>query len=310
MPGRHSLAPQNLIGLPVLTAVILAALAVSLLILTGPTRLDLTELAAPFGTIVGFLLCAQILTVSARNQARPWLPRLILLARGLAFLQLAWVVIRLFNHTTMAIPFPFADDLLAGWDAALGLDWMAWFTFVAERPWLNMLLDWSYGSLTPLSMLAFLVIVLCLEPLRARYYLETMTITALLCTLCGMFFPAIAAVDYHFGAGVSFPGFATEPGRYHLESLTALRSGQEVFLHLGSLPGLTTFPSFHHAGCHLPQLPLPAGAGLLRDDDRLDTGFRRALFRRSDRRNGTGAGRAAGCRASARLSRALRAIRR
>lgn len=137
--------------------------------------------------------------------------------------------------------------MLDGWDRALGLDWRAYFNWAAARPWLLAAMAWSYTSLTYLSVIAYLTISLFLEPRRSIFFLESFTLTAVVCTLMGAFFPARAAVERYFGADADFSAFPLEPGLYHLVSLERLREGAPVELVLGQLPGLVTFPSFHTA---------------------------------------------------------------
>jgi membrane-associated phospholipid phosphatase len=147
----------------------------------------------------------------------------------------------------MTVDFPLADDLLDGWDKALGLDWPGYFSFVASQPWLRDAMAWSYTSLTFLSVLSYLVMALTLDIRRSIYFLETFTLTAVFCTTVGALFPARAAVDRYFGPSADFSAFPLEPGLYHLPSLERLRDGGPVELVVGYLPGLVTFPSFHTA---------------------------------------------------------------
>jgi membrane-associated phospholipid phosphatase len=173
--------------------------------------------------------------------------RLLVVVAGITFLIIAWDIIRVLNHSTMTITFPLADQLLSRWDVALGFDWKGYFHLVAQNALLRETMAWAYGSLTILSVTAYLVMCLLRDLRRSLFFLEIFTFTAVVCTIFGAFFPARAAVDFYLGAGTDLSIFTVEPGLYHLASLERLRTGEPVQLVLGELPGLVTFPSFHTA---------------------------------------------------------------
>lgn len=177
------------------------------------------------------------------------LPLLRNLFEGLLFLQLTWLNLRLLNHLTMMLPVPFWDDTLIRWDQALGFDWLAYFDWVHARPALITLLDYSYTSLTALSVVALLGLILMGQPTRARYFCDIFFVTAVICIVAGAFFPALAAVHTQVADLSAYPNFPFAPGVYHLQHLDALRDpSAEVVLRAGALPGLVTFPSFHTSG--------------------------------------------------------------
>ena len=215
----------------------------------SPLSIRIAQLGEP-AAIVALLLAAALIVdrVAPRfPRLHPVATRLHILFVGLAFLQLGWIALRLLNHLPMSTALPYADDLLAAWDARLPLDWHAYFRLVQEKPALARLLDESYTSLTDLSLAAFPLLVAQADPRRAGYFVETFLVTALICMIVGAFFPALAAVAIAFPDAASIPGFAEPPGTYHLDHLERLRSGAPVTLDLRDMPGLVTFPSFHTA---------------------------------------------------------------
>lgn len=233
-------------GRAAVVCLLFAGLVLVLLLASGPTYTDPRGLLRTIGVAVA--LVGIVVGVLWRfDPDHPLAARLVLLASGLAFLLVAWDVIRLLNHASMALSLPLADDLLAGWDEALGLDWRAYFYWVGSSPLVRSILAQSYTSLTLLSLLAYLLMCVFSVPRRPVFFLETFTFTAVFCTLVGALFPARAAVDRYFGADADIAAFPVEPGLYHLEALERLRSGAPVELVLGHLPGLVTFPSFHTA---------------------------------------------------------------
>ena len=175
------------------------------------------------------------------------LVRVKLLAEGLAFILLAWPVVRLYNHLVMSLAVPYADSLLASWDRALGFDWLAYFEFFASKPTFLYVFDLSYTSLTPLSILAFTLLCAVASRQRIFLFLATFFFTGLVCSTIGMMFPAEAAVVWFEGAQIDLRHFDNRPGTYHIGHLERLRSDSAPTLNTGALPGLTTFPSFHTA---------------------------------------------------------------
>lgn len=173
--------------------------------------------------------------------------RLKTLLGGTIFLLLGWILLRLFNHLAMTIPIPYADGLLASMDQGLGLNWNAYFKFVAGSPFLVSSLDVVYTGLTMLSVLAFYILVVAGEREKARYFTIVFVVTALICTVAGIFFPAQAAVEYLQADPSLLANFKSSPGTYSVDILERLRSGDRQIFRIDSLPGLTTFPSFHTA---------------------------------------------------------------
>jgi hypothetical protein len=176
-----------------------------------------------------------------------WRERSVVLFEGLFFIFLAWMVLRVFNHLTMTLGFPYADGVLIQMDQFIGLDWHAYFEFVANSPVLVFVLDHAYTGLTSLSILAFVGLVLTNHIERARFFFVTFSITAIVCTAIGAFFPAKAAVNQLLVNTDLLQNFPYEPGVYSVDIIDRLRSGGGQFFDLFDLPGLTTFPSFHTA---------------------------------------------------------------
>lgn len=167
---------------------------------------------------------------------------------GLIFLQCAWVNMRVFNHLMMTTALPWQDALLMKWDEDLGADWLGYFRFVHDRPWLITLQDYSYTSLTPLSVVTYIGLILLGFKKRAFFFVEVFFFTAVTTALFGALFPAKGAVDWHMINLVDYPNFGQLPGVYHLGHFNNLRmpSGQ-ISLDPLRAPGLVTFPSFHTA---------------------------------------------------------------
>jgi len=174
-----------------------------------------------------------------------FMPMMKTLMGGILYMLLGWIVLRLFNHLTMTSQIPYADDFLVYLDSFIPIDWNAYFQFVAERPFLVFILDEAYTGLDSLSVVAFIALVVIAKYEHARYFAVAFTITAIVCTVIGMFFPALAAVEYTLENKDLLKNFPYSPGTYSVEILERLRNGLPQEFDLNKLPGLTTFPSFH-----------------------------------------------------------------
>lgn len=215
------------------------------------TRIELIwNQLIPFGFITSILAASIIIFL--RIQKKSSLPSWILISystlQGLLFLNIAWINLRIFNHVSMTTGFPYQDELLRSWDNYIGLDWLAYFKFIHDRPFLIDLLDMSYTSLTPLSVFALLFLIITKQFDRSRFFLETFFFTSVAAIIIGLFFPAEAAVAVIIQDLTSYSNFTKEPGVYHIYHMEVLRAEEgPIILNLSSLPGLVTFPSLHTA---------------------------------------------------------------
>lgn len=201
-------------------------------------------------SIVAFLLPIIVIINKieySNTRIQSWLYRLSYLLQGLIFLKLSWVSLRLFNHISMSSNFPYVDAMLLRWDSLLGIDWESYFYLIQNSGLLREIMDYSYTTLSIVSLFGYLLLMVQGELDRARSFLETFLVTAVICTTIGMFFPAKAAVAMHYGDATTLANLSTLPGVYHVEALERLRSGHPFSLDLSDLPGLVTFPSFHTA---------------------------------------------------------------
>ena len=175
-------------------------------------------------------------------------PRLYSLCVGGAFLAVAWPALRLLNHLTMTIALPLADARLAGWDKAIGFDWLSYVLLIDSHPLLLDMMRESYSGLTGYSCVIFVLLAFGRDPRRRCFEMIALfLITALVCTIAGMFFPARAAMAYYAPDQALFDNISAATGTYHLAALEQLRAASAHSFDLGDMPGLVTFPSFHTA---------------------------------------------------------------
>jgi hypothetical protein len=164
---------------------------------------------------------------------------------SLAFIWLGWKLVAVFNQLSMTLPVPLADSRLAGWDAALGFDWLGYLSWVAAKPWLSTALSSLYDALVPASLLAFLVLHVAGRRARVSEYVALSFSTGLIAAIIGAAFPALGAVNYHQAPRALMAAFPADAGTQWVERLTALRSGASV--DVSHTIGLVSFPSYHVA---------------------------------------------------------------
>jgi membrane-associated phospholipid phosphatase len=136
------------------------------------------------------------------------------------------------SYTAMAAtPFGMADNALAGMDASLGLDWLAWFNLVQAHPWLHTGLAAAYGS-APVQALLLIVYFSYAKPDRVDELLLAGILPVALITPIMVLLPAVGAWSQH-GVGI-------EPWR---ADILDLRS--HAMLVIGKTSGIVSFPSYH-----------------------------------------------------------------
>ena len=236
-------APRRTTSLARLWICVLAIATIDMLWLAA-TPLRLAWSSYPFLAKVGcFLLPAIWLGARLSRESR-----LRALLNGIAFLLAAWPALRLLNHLTMTLHFPFADATLARMDSAIGFDWYAYLHWVDAQPLLLHAMAFTYANLTGYSCLLFVFLTFGREPQRRSLEMLSLFLaTALACTLIGALFPALAAMAHYAVPPGTFHHFGPGTGTYHLATLTALRSDPAHAFDLGNMPELVTFPSFHTA---------------------------------------------------------------
>ncbi|WP_175471236.1 phosphatase PAP2 family protein [Roseivivax marinus] len=216
-------------------------------------------------TLLAVFVAARRLLREA-DRPKTFLVRLHYLAEGFFFLHISWLNLRIMNHLSMMVPFPYVDEVLADWDAALHLDWLAYLNAVVSSRILFQALASSYTSLTFLSAAVLVALISFGYIAQARKFIEAFLITALACLIIGAFFPAEAAVLFLVQDLSIFEPLGWVPGVYHVPYMDVLRSPSgPIVLDPAKLPGLVTFPSFHTASgvliiwaCRRTNLSVPA----------------------------------------------------
>lgn len=171
---------------------------------------------------------------------------LLTMAHGYVLLAVGWPALRVFNHLTFSISGPFLDDLAANADSALNLSWIGYVIWLNDNPMVVATLQAFYGSLTPFSVVGFIVVALFGSRHAAEEFLILFVLLAVSVSLFGIFLPAYGPM-IHFSSVTSQLDTIREFGWLHWPYYEALRGPGPHQLLLEQLPGLTTFPSFHTA---------------------------------------------------------------
>lgn len=193
----------------------------------------LPALAIAIG-VSGFLLRAQ----------QTW-RRLGEIAEVVAVLGLISVFVPLLTCILARTNLPLADQHLAAWDAAFGLDWRKLVFLLKERETPSMVLSYAYASL--MQQPTILVLVLGMAGLTRRLqqfalaWVTTLALTALIFPLA----PALGGFLYYGYASTDFPFIKVHAAWLHATVLEPLRAGTMNELGAVALEGIVTFPSFH-----------------------------------------------------------------
>lgn len=190
-------------------------------------------------------LCALICIVEARRGVpSETMARIRVAAMGAVFMVTAFLGIRFYNHLTMSLALPLADDTLDALDKALGLDWYGYAMWFAQlKPW-HGLIRLPYSHTTQSVAAIFVLLVFFGGRERAVEFGSLLFLGALIAVSVAAFFPAEAAMVRYMDAQL-LSIYGTNTGVYHMDAFTALRSFAPVTLDFSDLPGLATFPSFH-----------------------------------------------------------------
>lgn len=206
-----------------------------------------------FGIQMAVLLL--MLHIIYRRGAMPeWIYlRLATLVELLFLLPVFILSLRILDLAKLGLNFPLADPWLAAADALIGLDWIAYFTWVHDRPELHRIMERYYAYLEYALACTALSLLLFGRLKRLRLLVEAFVICAVISIVFGAIFPARAAVDYLAGSPENWPNFGMRlPGTYHIQTLDALRSaalGYRIAEY--GMPGMVTFPSLHTAAALL-----------------------------------------------------------
>lgn len=203
---------------------------------------------ALFGSLVALLMIAIVRLYPDPRCAPVTLRAFGYVLEGLLLIIMMMASLRVMDHVSKAFAPPYADSWLSRADELLHLNWLAYFEFIHDRPFLHPILGNAYIKLEMVTILAIVALLVFRRLDRARLLLESFIICAVISISFGAIFPAKAAVAVLIPDLAAYPNFANPPGVYHLDALEALRDPATVVsIGRDHLTGLVTFPSLHTA---------------------------------------------------------------
>ncbi|MEQ1613874.1 MAG: phosphatase PAP2 family protein [Hyphomicrobiaceae bacterium] len=230
------LKPVERLQLALIAAVIVCDLA---LLWRGPMTMAATDALKP---LIGGLVAAGAGLYYRHVRGEE---RLAVALLGTAFLIWFSCGIGTLNYLAVAFDRPLIDEMLLGWDRALGIDWPTLFVALKSTPLLGLLLTLAYAS----SLLQVAIVVPVLALLGKTERLDRFFLAFILSAAATIgfwaAFPSFGAATYLFatGAVTELPGAVVDQA--YAKSLLALKAGMMPHIVLGEMKGLIAFPSFH-----------------------------------------------------------------
>lgn len=198
-----------------------------------------------------FYACGGVATglcVGFRKRARPHHRVVRDLAEYLALATLIALVGALASYPDAAVTHGFIDPALARADAALGFNWVAWYTVVAAHPALQLAGRTAYDSIywTPAAILAFFAWTGRQD--RARALLASLAIAAAITLTLFAFLPAVGPFAYLWHGPAPYMPIS---GLWQPTLIPPLREHHVHVVDVGALRGLVSIPSYHTAAAVL-----------------------------------------------------------
>jgi membrane-associated phospholipid phosphatase len=226
---------------------LIAAIFISILIavtLSGTFTLVFGELVSVCGIIVAFLGCGFRMKRLKKKTAASFLK-----ISGLFYLMAATAALDCSALARTALPY--ADDILAAADRALGFDWLSMMFWFQASPMAANILIKAYAAFNWQPQLAILLLCVFGPHLEAYRFITAWALCLLLTVISYPFFPAIAAFHFYGVDPLLMPG-ETAWASWHLRDIMdGLRSGANSTLGADQLTGIVTMPSFHAAAAIL-----------------------------------------------------------
>ncbi len=144
-----------------------------------------------------------------------------------------------FSYLVVSTDAPLVDAQLAGWDRAIGFDWLDARALLEHAPTVKKALYLAYHS--GLLQIAFVVVFLGFSARAAQLaqFMHLFVIVTILTILVSGLFPAAGAWK-HYGVGGAFD-------MTMLSHFEGLREGHLREIALGKMQGLIAMPSLHAA---------------------------------------------------------------
>src|ERR1700749_2569672 len=179
---------------------------ISLLLLVGMSLIGLADWlwAGAAGVAIAGLSYARLAGFAGLFWLTGWFyerrrpePRLAAMLSCTGFLIGFTAAASVLNALLVRIAGPRIDDLLAGWDIALGFDWPAMMHLVSHYPLLLWTLEKAYGALLPEIALAVLMLGTLGDTASVYRFVLAVALGALICIFIWTLFPAFGAMSVY-----------------------------------------------------------------------------------------------------------------
>jgi membrane-associated phospholipid phosphatase len=155
------------------------------------------------------------------------------------------------SYVACKIGFPLQDQALLAIDRALGLDPEPIARFVNAHPWLADVLSRGYGLIKWPLLGIPIVLALTGRYLRLQLFMLAMSLALGITIAISALVPAIGTYYGLQLPAAELPDINTAAYAGQLRDILALRDGSLHRLHLFTLSGIVSFPSFHAASAVL-----------------------------------------------------------
>ena len=227
---------------------------ISLILLAVPALIGLADwlLAERDGVAVAGFAYARLAGLGGLFWLAGWLyeehrpePRLAAMLSCTSFLIGFTAAASVLNALLLTVAGPRIDDVLAGWDRALGFNWPAMMQQMARHPGLLWILECAYGALLPEIALAILILGTFGEIASVYRFVLAVALGALVCIFIWTLFPAFGAMSvYSLDSAVAVKLHVPVDGAYGEVLVQMLASGPR-FITPDNVKGLIGFPSYH-----------------------------------------------------------------
>jgi membrane-associated phospholipid phosphatase len=168
-------------------------------------------------------------------------PRISKTIGGAAALLLFSAAGTVLSYLVVATNAPLVDDTFATWDRVLGFNWLAFSTWLHDRPWLMTSLDVAYGSGLPQLIVVVVFLGISGRHARLEEFLRLYFVAALV----------VIAISGPFPAEGPWKYYSVDAAKFDLASQShfeLLRQGLMSGIPLGrATQGLVSMPSLHAA---------------------------------------------------------------
>jgi hypothetical protein len=178
-------------------------------------------------------------------------PQVVFVLGSTAQIVLATLAMAPLTYVAAAANFPMQDENLLAIDRALGLDWLAFVSYVNERPLLATWLNFGYSMIQwPIFMIP-VVLAAAQRYHRIQEFTLAFALALVATTVVSVFVPAIGVFQQLGLDPAAFKNLHPQAYLDQFRDLPRVRDGTLRELELFALAGVVTFPSFHAASAAL-----------------------------------------------------------